>query len=517
MAVKLDVTLNWISNLQTLERNILSMNKRIARISRAFFPDYNNLLPLDKLKANNKGLEKYNELFNDLFSKFEKINKTGGLANLFYNTFGYKPSGDKQKGILDPTELTQFTSVKAQEELERRAKETAQKEKDLKNFEKVKKKSWQDIFMDTVKGQTSRNPIFDQMKKFYIQQDKNAKEEMRMMQHEKYAEQVAWEENRKFDEKKRIQERRNQEAEARKIMGEEKWNKKMNILHSRALEENKKRDEALRKKQLMMMLGKWGKFGVWGLVAQQAIKYISKAVGYAYSTSMQGLDWQRTIRGGASGGSWFGQGLAGYQRAGIGANQYQGFKRGIQGYLGSVKLGMGNAAPLMYLGLSALGKPDELERQLEQSLRRLPKDVSLALAGQMGLDYNMWETIYSGRLDRQKSAYSEEAIRKWSNLADSLNDLITSFKTFWFNNLAPVADFSSKFINNVVSKESGWLQTLNLANAWVNPAYALGSTAGKMLRMKIDEIVVTLKDSNGNVIEKTTTQAMTDGFMEVPQ
>ena len=347
--------------------------------------------------------------------------------------------------------------------------------------------------------------------------DRQLKEEMRMMQHEKYAEQVAWEENRKFDEKKRIQERRNQEAEARKIMGEEKWNKKMNILHSRALEENKKRDEALRKKQWMLMLGKWGKFGVWGLIAQQAIKYISKAVGYAYSTSMQGLDWQRTIRGGASGGSWFGQGLAGYQRAGIGANQYQGFKRGIQGYLGSVKLGMGNAAPLMYLGLSALGKPDELERQLEQSLRRLPKDVSLALAGQMGLDYNMWEAIYSGRIDRQKSAYSEEAIQKWANLADSLNDLITSFKTFWFNNLAPVADFSSRFINNVVGKESGWLQTLNLASAWANPAYALGSTAGKMLRMKIDEIVVTLKDSNGNVIEKTTTQAMTDGFMEVPQ
>lgn len=347
--------------------------------------------------------------------------------------------------------------------------------------------------------------------------DRQFKEEMRMMQHEKYAEQVAWEENKKFDEKKRIQERRNQEAEARKIMGEEKWNKKMNILHSRALEENKKRDEALRKKQWMLMLGKWGRFGVWGLIAQQAIKYISKAVGYAYSTSMQGLDWERTIRGGASGGSWFGQGLAGYQRAGIGANQYQGFKRGIQGYLGSVKLGMGNAAPLMYLGLSALGKPDELERQLEQSLRRLPKDVSLALAGQMGLDYNMWEAIYSGRLDRQKSSYSEEAIQKWSNLADSLNDLITSFKTFWFNNLAPVADFSSRFINNVVGKENGWLQTLNLASAWANPAYALGSTAGKMLRMKIDEIVVTLKDSNGNVIEKTTTQAMTDGFLEVPQ
>ena len=74
------------------------------------------------------------------------------------------------------------------------------------------------------------------MKKFYIQQDKNAKEKIR--------------------------------------------------------EENKQR-----KNLFNAFLMKWGKLGVWGLVAQQAIKYISRAVSFAYSTSMQGLDWQRTISG----------------------------------------------------------------------------------------------------------------------------------------------------------------------------------------------------------------------------
>lgn len=329
--------------------------------------------------------------------------------------------------------------------------------------------------------------------------DRQLKEEMRMMQHERYAEQVAWEENRKFDEKKKIQERRNQEAEARKIMGEEKWNKKMNILHSRALEENKKRDEALRKKQWMLMLGKWGKFGVWGLIAQQAIKYISKAVGYAYSTSMQGLDWQRTIRGGASGGSWLGQGLAGYERAGIGANQYQGFKRGLQGYLGSVKLGMGNAAPLMYLGLSALGDPDELERQLEQSLRRLPKDVSLALAGQMGLDYNMWDAIYSGRIDREKSAYSEEAIQKWSEVADRLNDLLTTLKVFGFNKIADVA-YNVTHPTEAFS-QMGFFDKMLMRLGMANPVM-FGSTA--LLRFGTVDVVV--RNEKGEVIAQGTSQ-----------
>ena len=416
MPVKLDVELNWITNLQTLERNVLSMNKRIARISKAFTPNYNRLLPLDKLLANEKGLKKYNELFNDLFEKFEQINKTGGLANLFLNTFGGKPK-DKKKGILDPTELTQFTSIKAMEELERRAQEEEE-------FEKYRRES----------------------------EEEKSKEDARLQ---------------KEKEKK--------------------------------LREDKKKEEEFRKKELMLMLGRWGKLGVWGIVASQVLKYVSRAVNFAYSTSMQGLDWQRTISGGASGGSWFGQGLASYQRAGIGANQYQGFKRGIQGYLGNVKLGMGNAAPLMYLGLSALGNPDELERELERSLRRLPKDVSLALAGQMGLDYNMWEAIYSGRLDREKSAYSEEAIQKWSMVADKLNDLLTTLKVFGFNKLADGA-YNVTHPSEVIG-QMGFFDKMLMKLGMANPIM-FGSTA--LLRFGTVEVIV--KNEKGEVLGKSEAQ-----------
>ena len=323
--------------------------------------------------------------------------------------------------------------------------------------------------------------------------EKQLKAEVKMMEDEARAEEVAWEENRRFDKQKQIQERRNQEAEARKIMGEEKWNKKMNILHSKALEENKKRDESLRKKQWMLMLGRWGRLGVGGIIIGQALKYIGKAISYAYSTSMQGLDWERTIRGGASGGSWFGQGLAAYQRAGIGANQYQGFKRGIQGYLGQVKLGMGNAAPLMYLGLSALGNPDELERELERSLRRLPKDVSLALAGQMGLDYNMWEAIYSGRLDRERSAYSEEAIQKWAAVADKLNDLLTTFKVWTFEKTAGFA-YNVTHPSEAFS-QMGFFDKMLMRLGMANPLM-FGSTA--LLRFGTLNVVV--KNEKGEVL-----------------
>ena len=99
---------------------------------------------------------------------------------------------------------------------------------------------------------------------------------------------------------------------------------------------------------------------------------------------------------------------------------------------------MGNAAPLMMLGLSALDNPDVMEKQIERSLRRFPKDVSLALAQQMGLDYNMWEAIYNGRLDRTKSAYSEDAMQKWAAVADTLNDLLTSLKVFGFDKFANI-------------------------------------------------------------------------------
>lgn len=341
------------------------------------------------------------------------------------------------------------------------------------------------------------------------------KSELEMMRDEERAEAVAWEENRKFNERTKIQERRNQEAEARKIMGEEKWNRKMNILHSKALEENKKRDEALRKKQWMLMLGKWGKLGVWGFVAQQAIKYISKAVGVAYSTSMQGLDWQRTISGGASGGTWFGQGLAAYQRAGINANAYQGFKRGIQGYMGSVKLGMGNAAPLMYLGISALENLDDTEKQIEQALRKLPDQVSLSLAQQMGLSYEMWHAIYTGKLDRERDAYSKDAIEKWSKLADGFNEILTKIKTIFFNGGAAVAGEIGETLSAMARGKSGIHGAMQLGS----PVFARsmldlpGAIASSLIKFGAVEVVV--KNEQGEVLGKGESYA--DIGMQVPK
>lgn len=360
--------------------------------------------------------------------------------------------------LLGKGEKTEKDVDKKTERL-RRATDRYEKQQ-IEKAESTKHKTWQDIFMDSVNSLTSRNPVFDQMKKYYLQQDKNAKTEQKK------------------------------------------------------IEEDKKKDDDLRKKQFALMLGKWGKLGIGGMVARFAFGMLSSVVSMINRTSQESMDWQRTIRGGASGGAWFGQGLAAYGRAGIGANQYQGFKRGIQGYLGSVKLGMGNAAPLMYLGLSALGNPDELERQLERNLRRLPKDVSLALAGQMGLDYNMWDAIYSGRLDRQRSAYSEEAIQKWGKLADSINDLVVTLNSFFFNTFAPVAEGISKVIDNIIDRKSGGNSLLNLlgfASGYLNPATQLQTL------LKFDAIEITLKDKEGNIIEQTSTKVTSDGFIEIPQ
>ena len=336
--------------------------------------------------------------------------------------------------LLGKGEKTEKDVDKKTERL-RRATDRYDKEQ-RERAEGIKYKTWQDIFMDKIKGQTSRDPMFDQMKKFYIQQDKNAKEKLR--------------------------------------------------------EENKQR-----KTLFNAFLMRWGRLGIWGIVGHQVLKYIGKVVSFAYNTSMQGLDWERTIRGGASGGAWFGQGLAAYGRAGIGASQYQNFKRGIQGYLGSVKLGMGNAAPLMYLGLSALGNPDELERQLERNLRRLPKDVSLALAGQMGLDYNMWEAIYSGRLDRSKPAYTEEAIKKWSELADGFNELLTRINTFIFNYIAPFAGAFGEFLKRLAEGKTGISDAVNYGTSFLPKLTS---------RLSYGVLEIVVKDKNGVIIEKTEAQ-----------
>lgn len=309
-------------------------------------------------------------------------------------------------------------------------------------------------------------------------------------------------------------ERKNQEEEAKNIQQQRKLDLKRNIQHSRALEENKKRDEALRKKQWMFMLGKWGKFGVFGLLGQQAIKYLFKGLRLMYSTSQQGLAWQRTISGGASGGSWFGQDVAAYQRAGIDANKVQNFKRGLQGYIGSVKLGMGNAAPLMYLGLSALGDPDQLEKDMEKSLRRLPKDVSYALASQMGLDYDMWESIYTGKIDktRQKPGYSEDAIKKWSEVADKFNNLLTDLKVLLFNKSADFLSNPKNFWDKL-----GWgtgaailpgLNIMNMIPGMISSMYPN--------MFKFADINVIIKNDKGDVIGTGKTQ-IEDTMKEIPQ
>lgn len=449
MAVKLDILLNIISK---------SAIQKMGRELDASFKQLGKKFSFDDFFGGSKGISALEKNFEKAEKSMDRITRAtenltlrwmrSGTLEKMAKMFGYDIYGEDGMSELKrfKTDFAEKWFLKRErdkaENRSKAAKDAAkakkQKEEDLNNFEKIKKQSWQNIFMDTVKGQTSRNPIFDQMKKFYIQQDKNAKEKIR--------------------------------------------------------EENKQR-----KNLFNAFLMKWGKLGVWGLVAQQAIKYISKAVGYAYSTSMQGLDWQRTIRGGASGGSWFGQDLAGYQRAGIGASQIQSFKRGIQGYLGQVKLGMGNAAPLMYLGLSALGDPDELERQLEKSLRRLPKDVSLALAQQMGLDYNMWDAIYSGRIDREKSAYSEEAIQKWSEVADRLNDLLTSLKVFGFNKLADVA-YNITHPTEAFS-QMGFFDKMLMRLGMANPLM-FGSTA--LLRFGTVDVVV--RNEKGEVIAQGTSQ-----------
>lgn len=444
--VKLDVVVNYINDNSSLKKQFDQVKEIYTKSfeSQGFYND-----PIKrKIKAEQEALKDTSKRIKEIISSYEKLNRKGQLSYLFETGEFTRRRKDQKR--LNEAQFASFMEKQLPKETKDYFKEIVQQEKDK---EKAKKR-----------------------------------EESLIRKQEREEERLSKEE------------RKNEEDKARNINFERKWEIKRSILHSKALEENKKREEALRKKQWMLLLGKWGRFGVWGLIAQQALKYISKAVNFAYKTSMQGLDWQRTISGGAAGGTWFGQGLAAYQRAGIGANQYQGFKRGIQGYLGQVKLGMGNAAPLMYLGLSALGKPDELERQLERSLRRLPKDVSLALAGQMGLDYNMWEAIYSGRLDRQRSAYSEEAIQQWSELARGLNELITNVNTFFFNYLAPMAASIGEFLQRLSEGKTGIGQAIDIGTGYVSRA----------VKIALTPIEIVLKDINGNVVEKVTT----DAYME---
>ena len=471
--VKLDVSVNWISNIQDLQKEVRNINTRLFRVTRSFSKDYASSPLLERIHKETLAMKQYDNIFNKVYADLDKLNKKGELSQYLGTMF----TGRWNQKKLNPEQLKQLAYVKTEEEIERISKQQEHDEAMAKRVAQNENKAKLQIEKDKESKFQERLRLFMQGSKERFNEDLRAKK----------------------------QERINQGKEAANIEQRRKFDIKRNIQHSKALEENKKRDEALRKKQWMLMLGKWGKFGVWGLVAQQAIKYVSRAIGYAYSTSMEGLDWERTIRGGASGGSWFGQGLAAYQRAGIGKANYQNFKRGIQSYLGAVKLGTGNAAPLMWLGLNALDNPDEIERQMERALRRAPKDESLAMAGMLGLDYNMWDAIYSGRIDRERSAYSEEAMKSWARLADSLNVLITNLNTFFFNNLAPIADFVSRFLDNTVNKQTDWERAGNLLQWGINPIGAMARNLGQVVKFGAVEVI--FKNENGDVIDRKFSEA----------
>ena len=462
MAVKLDIELNWITNLQNIERNVLAMQGRIAKLTRAYNPKFSFLSPLDKLTEKNKALEKYNDLFDSLFTKFEALNKKGGLTNLFYNMFGYKPKGN----ILSPQELTEFTSMSAWEEIEsiysRRAYQQQKKralERQLAGEGKQKIKDKDSLLKEATRTENNIAKDIENL-------------------------------SSSFDDLSNILSDIKEKNFGKRL---DKFNK--DAKEREANQKKQQRQQERNQKDLLnAFFMRWGKLGVWGIVASQVMRYASKAIKYVYDTSMQGLDWERTIRGGSYSGSWFGKDVAAYQRAGIEGSSIQNFQRGLLGYLGKVKLGMGNAAPLMYLGVDALGDPTRVEKQIEKRLRSIKdKSVSLALAQMMGLDYNMWDAIYSGRLDRTKSGYSDSAIKKWEDVADKFNNLITDFRVFLFNK-------GGSFFYNLMNPgqtvaQSNWFERLSYAAGLTNPLM-FGTTA----LLKFGTVDVIVRNEKGEVM-----------------
>lgn len=292
--------------------------------------------------------------------------------------------------------------------------------------------------------------------------------------------------------KQKIQLKRDQEERARKEEGERKWNIRMNLLHDEALKENKKFDERLKKQELKAqkdkvieeernrkklfnaLLLKWGKLGLWGQAIQFGIRGVTAGARMINNTAQTALGFSRTIEGGASEGSFFGRSLAAYQRAGISAQTYGSWKRNMQGQVGALKLGMGNAAPFMMLGVSALDKMDDIELEIEKRLQKLPAETSWALGSQLGLSYELWEAMYKGKIDRSKPGYDEDAIKAWTEAANNINSLITDIKTLFFNNLAPVVRMMTTKQGLTELTTSGF--TGGLSN-WANPFQLVGRGA----------------------------------------
>ena len=425
MAVKLDVKLNWLVDKYSLESKISDAVKSAStkragttNIGKGLFKDY-FFGDLDtRLKKDMSAITKLGDVFEKTLTRLRAKNRKGELVGYLGTKF---PFVGRQKNRLNDFQL----------------------------FQLAEEQAWAELFKDKTKEAWLKTATETTSKKYTKDQRTKQKQLAQALSSEAGIFKEIAGANKDIDKLHDFVENekeKNFQARLSSFLGSSKesflkeLSEKMKLQkeQEKKLKEDKKKEEKFRRDALNAFFMRWGKLGIAGLVAGQVIRIASKIAHLIYNTSMQGLDWRRTISGGASGGSWFGQDIAAYQRAGLGANQIQGFKRGLQSYLGSVKLGMGNAAPLMMLGLNALDNPDAMEKQIERSLRRFPKDVSLALAQQMGLDYGMWEAIYNGRLDRSKSAYSEEAMQKWAAVADKLNDLLTSLKVFGFDKFANI-------------------------------------------------------------------------------
>lgn len=324
------------------------------------------------------------------------------------------------------------------------------------------------------------------------------------------------EKNQKKIEK--IQKKRQQEL-AKRIMNEEAWNKKMEKLHILALKENKafdenkkkqvlkaqqleeKEKEKNRRKLFNALFMKWGKLGIAGLIAGQAIKYIVKGASALNQVAQTSLGQQMTIEGGASGGAFFGQSLAAMQRAGISAKEYGTWKRGMMGKVGAIKLGMGNAAPFMSLGVSVLDNLDNMELEIEKRLQKLPSETSWALGSQLGMSYELWERMYQGKIDRSKPGYDKDAIEAWAKAAENINELTTYLKTFFINFFGKPAE--------MITSASTWKQ--GISQAYQAATYPYGSYG--LGRLAVD---INLKKNGTIMIDtKAIENQNVDTFVEI--
>lgn len=489
MAVKLDVLVNYLFDNSKLKANIASLNKQMIAAWSPFTGQTNkSLFSAQRLNLReefsrlNVSAKQFNSLMAGTLKTIREMNREGVFAPLLKGTGRKKLTKNEMIAMASSNVSGQLTELQAQQEQEEEIAEQKRKRDEA---------------------------LADKMYDLHSQQMLEIDKKLEELQREEFERKEREDKALAKANEDEINQKSKRDAELAALKEKQQieyWQTRYKV-EKKIAEEQKREDEKKKKNLFNLMLGRWGKFGLWGIAVAKGIQYISKAMNYAYQTSMQGLDWRRTIEGGAAGGGWFGQDIAAYQRAGIAPNVIQGFKRGIQGYLGSVKLGMGNAAPLMYLGISALDRLDDTEKQIEQALRKIgDESVSLALAQQMGLSYEMWHAIYTGKLDREKSAYSEEAIQKWSAVADRLNDLITSAKVFLFEK-------SSGFAYNITHPEKA-LSRMSFPD-YIGAFIGLSNPATFFPTLiRFGQVEVVVKNEQGEVLGKGESYA--DVGMQVP-